>query len=80
MSYCRFTENVVGSSNFKDIRDYCNNNNILYIGTVDFLYYGIKNKIIKQKEAEDILKKMIEKGSKLPQGINFSNYNPTNIL
>ena len=80
MSYCRFTDNVVGSSNFKDIRDYCNNNNILYIGTVDFLYYGIKNKIIKQKEAEDILKKMIEKGSKLPQGINFSNYNPTNIL
>lgn len=80
MSYCRFTDNVVGSSNFKDIRDYCNNNKILYIGTVDFLYYGIKNKIIEQKEAEDILKKMIEEGSKLPQGINFSNYNPTNIL
>ena len=55
MSNCRFTDNVVGSSNFKDIRDYCNNNNILYIGTVDFLYYGIKNKIIKKREeVEDV--------------------------
>ena len=51
MAYCKFTDDVVGSSNFKDVSDYCKNNNITYLGTVDFLYYAVKNGIMAEEEA-----------------------------
>ena len=40
MAYCKYTNNVVGSSNLKDIKDYCAQNNITYLTTCDFLYYA----------------------------------------
>ena len=80
MSYCRFTSNVVGSSNFKDIRDYCSENNILYVGTVDFLYYGIKNGVINEKDAESLLYSMINQGAKLPSFFDYSTHIPFAIL
>lgn len=80
MSYCRFSSNVVGSSNFVDIRNYCTENNILYVGTVDFLYYGIKNGVIKEKDAEHLLNSMIDQGAKLPSFFDYSTHIPSAIL
>lgn len=79
MAYCKFTDDVVGSSNFKDVSDYCKNNNITYLGTVDFLYYAVKNGIMTEEEATKNMNDMIAQGSRLP-GINFQNYKPTSIL
>lgn len=80
MSFCRFSDNVVGSSNFKDIRNYCTENNIKYIGTVDFLYYGIKNGVIKEKEAKRLLNEMINLGGKVPDFFDSSTYIPSTPL
>lgn len=80
MAYCKFTDDVVGSSNFKDVSDYCKNNDITYLGTVDFLYYAVKNEIMTEEEATKSMNDMITKGSRLPIGINFNNYHPTSIL
>ena len=80
MAYCKFTDDVVGSSNFKDVSDYCKNNDITYLGTVDFLYYAVKNEIMTEEEATKSMNDMITKGSRLPIGTNFNNYHPTSIL
>jgi hypothetical protein len=40
MAYCKFNHDVVGSSNLKDIKKYCDDNNITYVTTLDFLYYA----------------------------------------
>lgn len=80
MSFCRFSSNVVGSSNFIDIRQYCTKNNIQYVGTIDFLYYGIKNRVINEKEAERLLNSMIDQGAKLPSFFDYSTHIPSAIL
>jgi len=80
MAYCKFTDDVVGSSNFKDVSDYCKENDITYLGTVDFLYYAVKNAFMTDEEATKSMNDMIAKGSRLPIGINFNNYHPTSIL
>ena len=59
---------------------YCKENDITYLGTVDFLYYAVKNEIMTEEEATKSMNDMIAKGSRLPIGINFNNYHPTSIL
>lgn len=73
MVYCRFHNNVIGSSNLKDIKEYCDEHRITYLTTVDFLYYGIQNGKITRQEAETFIKEVRAKGSKLPD-IDFSKY------
>lgn len=36
MIYCRDNRDVLGSSNLKDIKEYCSKNNITYLTTLDF--------------------------------------------
>lgn len=38
MAYCKFTSDIIGSSNLKDIRVYCQSNRIVYLTTLDFLH------------------------------------------
>ena len=73
MVYCRFNQNVVGSSNLRDIADYCNQWQITYLTTLDFLYYGVKNKRISQQEALDFIKNVTSAGSILPT-MDFTTY------
>lgn len=40
MAFCRFTNNVIGSSNLRDIKEYCAAQQITYLTTLDFLYYA----------------------------------------
>lgn len=37
MVYCRYHHDVIGSSNLRDIREYCVQNGIVYLTTCDFL-------------------------------------------
>lgn len=79
MSYCRFTNNVIGSSNIRDIKAYCKQNKITYLTTLDFLYYAFK----RGKMSEDECKKFVEavqaNGSKLPN-IDIKKYIPDNFI
>lgn len=75
MSYCKFTQNVVGSSNLRDIKKYCEENKITYLTTLDFFYYAWIKKIMAKEEINQALKDIVAKGSKLPQ-TDISTYTP----
>ncbi len=66
LAYCRFYRNVIGSSNLKDVKHYCQEHSITYLTTLDFLYHAIKKKMITEKEANDFVAEVKRKGSKLP--------------
>lgn len=73
MAYCKFTNNVIGSSNLKDIRDYCERNGVTYVTTIDFLYYATRRGLMSVDEAQQFVADVIAKGSKLPI-VDFSTY------
>lgn len=78
MVYCRFHNDVVGSSNMKDIAAYCDEYGITYLTTNDFLYYGIQRKVFTKKEAYEFVEAVIRQGSKL-KIVNFDAYICTKI-
>lgn len=65
---------MVGSSNLADIIDYCEENGITYLTTIDFLYYAIKNNKLSKDEVQEFISDVNAKGSKLPTNINFDTY------
>ncbi len=69
MAYCRFNNDVLASSNLKDIVDYCEENDIQYLTTMDFLNAAYEHDLLSVAECDSFIKKVIEKGSRLP----FSN-------
>lgn len=73
MAYCRFTYNVLGSSNLRDISDYCKKNDITYLTTIDFLYYAYVRKKLTKEQCDAFIKDVNAKGSKLPV-IDISTY------
>ena len=66
MAYCLYTNNVIGSSNLKDIKEYCQQHQLIYLTTLDFLYYAIKREKMTVDEAHQFIQTVREKGSKLP--------------
>lgn len=66
MTYARFHHNVVGSSNLKDIKDYCFENKISYLTTWDFLYYAYKSGLMTKEEVYDFVLRVREAGSIMP--------------
>jgi hypothetical protein len=79
MAYCRYTHNVIGSSNLKDIKEYCEKQQITYLTTLDFLYYGIKRGKMSVKDCEQFVDDVVAKGSKLPK-VDFEKYMPNTQL
>lgn len=73
MAYCRFHHDVIGSSNLKDIKDYCSKYEITYLTTLDFLYYAIQHKIISINEANLFVQEVCNKDSKLPN-VDFNTF------
>lgn len=76
MVYCRDNQDVLGSSNLKDIKVYCQDNNITYLTTVDFLYYAYIRKKMTKKNVDDFIREVITKGSKLPV-VDIEHYTPS---
>lgn len=79
MAYCRYTHNVIGSSNLKDIKEYCEKQQITYLTTIDFLYYAIKRGKMSVEECEQFVKDVVAKGSKLPI-VDFGKYLPNSLI
>lgn len=75
MVYCRDNNDVLGSSNLRDIKKYCEENQITYLTTIDFLYYAYIRKRMSAKECEDFIDEVTDKGSKLPK-VDISKYIP----
>lgn len=73
MAYCRFNHDVLGSSNLRDISDYCQANGVTYLTTLDFLYYAFVRKKMTKAECDAFIKEVNGKGSKLPV-VDISTY------
>ena len=66
MAYCLFTHNVVGSSNVRDIKEYCEEKQIVYLTTIDFLWYAWRKDMLTPEEISVFIGEVKSKGSKLP--------------
>ena len=66
MAYCRYTKNVIGSSNLKDIKEYCLAQKIVYLTSIDFIYYAYKRNMMTVEECYEFIETVNSKGSKLP--------------
>jgi predicted nucleic acid-binding protein len=75
MAYCKYNHDIIASSNLKDIKDYCNTNNITYITTLDFLYEAFNKFLLTEDQCNAFIIKVIEKGSILPN-IKITDYRP----
>lgn len=79
MAYCRYTHNVIGSSNLKDIKEYCEKRQITFLTTLDFLYYAMMRGKMSGEECEQFVKDVVAKGSKLPI-VDFGKYLPNALI
>lgn len=66
MAYCLFTHDVIGSSNLRDIRAYCEEHQITYLTTMDFLWNAWRKELLTEAEANSFIREVRNKGSKLP--------------
>ena len=67
MAYCLFTHNVIGSSNLRDIRAYCEEKKITYLTTMDFLWYAWRKQMLTPAEISAFIHEVKQKGSKLSE-------------
>ena len=80
MAYCRYTANIIGSSNLRDIKNYCTEHKITFLTTLDFLYYAwLRNKLT-DKESITFIRDVISKGSRLPMIPSITQYRPNVVL
>ncbi len=73
MVYCKDNHDVLASSNLRDIKQYCTENRITYLTTIDFLYYAYIRKIITKEECDAFIAQVTSKDSKLPK-IDITQY------
>jgi len=66
MVYCKYNHNVLASSNLKDIKEYCTDNGITYVTTMDLLHRAWIRQLMTEKECDQFISDVIRKGSKLP--------------
>lgn len=66
MAVCRYQNNILASSNLKDIRPYCERYGIAYLTTMDILAIANKKGLMSLKECDDSIKTILSKQSKLP--------------
>lgn len=66
MAYCKYFKDVIASSNLKDIKSYCEENNIQFLTTMDFLVEAYSLKLLSESECDQFIYNVKSKGSKLP--------------
>ena len=66
MAYCKFNNDVLASSNLKDIKEYCKENNIQYLTTMDFLNTAYERNLLSESDCDYFIYNVKSKGSILP--------------
>lgn len=66
MAYCRFHNDVIGSSNLKDIKTYCETHRIEYLTTMDFLAEAYRLGVMNEVTCDYFIYMVKLKGSRLP--------------
>jgi predicted nucleic acid-binding protein len=71
MAYARFNDHILASSNFRDIRKYCEEHGILYISTMDLLKEAMSKNIMSEEECDQFIDRVKKQGSQLPFNYMF---------
>ena len=79
MAYCRFTNNVIGSSNLRDIKEYCEAQQIVYLTSLDFLYFAYARGKMTAEECYEFITTVNAKGSKMPL-VDIRTYVPNAMI
>jgi hypothetical protein len=66
LAYLRFNPDILGSSNIRDIKTYCEKHKISYLTTMDFLCEAYQKGILSEDECNVFVKTVLSKNSKLP--------------
>lgn len=66
MIYCKDNRDVLGSSNIRDVKEYCSQNNITFLTTLDFLYYAYCRKKMSKEACTEFMLAVKKAGSKIP--------------
>lgn len=66
LAVVRHTNDILASSNLKDIASYCKMHSIEYLTTMDFLCEAILKGVLTEKECDDFIAKVKAAKSKLP--------------
>jgi len=66
LAYCKFHGDAIASSNLKDIKAYCLENNIQYLTTMDFVYEAYSKELLTEADCDFFIYNVKSKGSKLP--------------
>jgi len=79
MAYCKYHNDVLASSNLRDIVDYCNENKITYFTTMDFLYQAMSCNLMSEQTCDEFIRKVVLSNSKLPVS-KMSEFKPRLML
>lgn len=75
MAVARFSENVIASSNFRDIAPYCDEFNILYLGTLDILSLAVTKGIYDERKCDDFITTALTYNkASFPKGVTAMRY------
>lgn len=66
LAVVRYTQNILASSNLKDIASYCKMHQIAYLTTMDFLCQAVKNNQLSETDCDNFIQKVLNAGSRLP--------------
>lgn len=66
LAYCKHHPNIIASSNIKDIKEYCVENQIAFLTTMDILCIALQRKVLTEKECDSFIQKVRASKSKLP--------------
>jgi len=75
MAVARYNKNVVASSNFRDVAPYCNENDILYLGTLDILSIAVTKDLYDEKKCDDFIQTALQYNrANFPKGVTAMKY------
>lgn len=66
LAYLRYHNNILASSNLKDVKSYCELHGILLITTMDILVFAYDKFLLDESECDFFIYEVTSKGSKLP--------------
>lgn len=66
MAYCRYHKNILASSNIRDVKEYCDQNGIQLLTTMDFLVRAFNTGLLDEAACDYFIFNVKFKGSILP--------------
>lgn len=66
LAYVKHTNDIIGSSNLKDVKSYCAMHSIELLTTMDFLCEALSKGVLSEANCDDFISRVLAAGSKLP--------------